>query len=126
VAGLHIQGFVADHVTYRYYADSEDHAIYLVGVLNSSVVNDSIKPWQSEDQQGERDIHRRPFEVCAIPTFDPKNELHNKIVDVAREARLEMLKWKSKIGAMPQRHGRLHERSLTLKSFSLMGWLVSF
>jgi hypothetical protein len=95
---LDIQGFVADFATYRYYADSEDHALYLAGVLNSSIVNEAIKPWQTRGQQGERDITRRPFEVCPIPVFDPKQRLHRKIAEVAGEARAEMLRWRSKIG----------------------------
>jgi type I restriction-modification system DNA methylase subunit len=98
IGQLQLQGFVADHVTYRYYADSEDHALYLVGVLNSAIVNDAIKPYQSQGLQGERDIHRRPFEVCPIPLFDLKNQLHGQIADVARDARVKMLKWKLKIG----------------------------
>jgi hypothetical protein len=95
---LAVSGFVADHVTYRYYADTEDHALYLVGVLNSTVVNEAIKPYQPQGLMGERDIHRRPFEVCSIPLFDPQNALHQEIVKVARDAREQMLKWKSKIG----------------------------
>jgi hypothetical protein len=94
---LSVNGFIADNVTYRYYADSEDHALYLVGVLNSTIVNEAIKPYQSQGLMGERDIHRRPFEVCSIPLFDPPNALHQKIVQVARDAREKMLKWKSKI-----------------------------
>jgi hypothetical protein len=46
---------------------------------------------------GERDIHRRPFEVCSIPLFDPQDTLHQKIVQVARDAREKMLEWKSEI-----------------------------
>jgi hypothetical protein len=95
---LEINGFVADNVTYRYYPHSEDHALYLVGVLNSNVVNEAIKPYQPQGLMGERDIHRRPFEVCPIPMFDPNTQSHRAIVDVARKAREEMLKWKSKIG----------------------------
>jgi len=98
VNGLSIEGFVADFATYRYYADSEEHALYLVAVLNSSIVNEAIKPWQTQGQQGERDITRRPFEVCPIPLFDPKNKLHRQIAQVAREAREKMLNWRSKIG----------------------------
>jgi len=98
IGELLIQGFVADHVTYRYYADSEEHALYLVGVLNSEIVNEAIKPYQSQGLQGERDIHRRPFEVCPIPLFDPKRRLHRQIAGVAREAREKMLKWRLKIG----------------------------
>lgn len=97
VKDLSVRGFIADNVTYRYYADTEDHALYLVGVLNSTIVNEAIKPYQTQGLMGERDIHRRPFEVCSIPLFDPQNLLHQKIVKVAREAREKMLKWKSKI-----------------------------
>ncbi|HEV2386797.1 MAG TPA: N-6 DNA methylase [Candidatus Acidoferrales bacterium] len=97
VGGLTVKGFVADHVTYRYYADTEDHALYLVGVLNTRTVNAAIKPYQSQGLMGERDIHRRPFEVCSIPFFDPRDALHQKIAQVARGAREKMLKWKSKI-----------------------------
>jgi hypothetical protein len=35
---------------------------------------------------------RRPFEVCNIPLFDPKNELHQSIAELARNARKELLK----------------------------------
>jgi hypothetical protein len=94
---LTVSGFIADNVTYRYYADCEDHALYLVGVLNSAVVNEAIKPFQPQGLMGERDIHRRPFEVCSIPTFDPKDALHQKIVEAARSAHAKMLNWKSEI-----------------------------
>lgn len=98
VGQLPIPGFVTDFVMYRYYADTEDHALYLVGVLNTSVVNHSIKPWQTQGLKGERDIARRPFEVCPIPLFDPRNTLHRQIVEVAREAREKMFHWRARIG----------------------------
>src|SRR5207249_9604361 len=66
IGRLSINGFIAENVTYRYYAKTEKEAHYLVGVLNSSVVNEAIKPFQSQGLMGERDIHRRPFEVCNI------------------------------------------------------------
>ena len=98
IGKLPIQGFVADFASYRYYADSEDHALYLTGILNSSVVNEAIKPFQTQGLQGERDITRRPFEACPIPLFDPKGQLHMEIVKVARIAREKMVKWRPKIG----------------------------
>ena len=97
VGQIPIQAFVADHVSYRYYADTEDHALYLVGVLNSTVVNEAIKPYQSQGLKGERDIHRRPFEVCPIPLFNPKNSLHREIAKVAGKAREKVLEWTPKI-----------------------------
>jgi hypothetical protein len=97
INSLRIQGFVTDFVMYRYNADSEDHALYLVGVLNSAVVNEEIKPWQTQGLKGERDIARRPFEVCPIPLFNKQDTLHFQIVLAARRAREKVLHWKSSI-----------------------------
>jgi hypothetical protein len=45
------------------------------GVLNSSVVNKAIKPYQTEGVfHAKRDIHKRPFEVCPIPLCDISNQ----------------------------------------------------
>ena len=84
---LNVKGFVAESVTYRIYTESEQEAQYLVGVLNSTVVNAAIKPYQTEGvYHGKRDIHRRPFEVCAIPEFD-SSPLHLRIAELAATAK---------------------------------------
>jgi hypothetical protein len=88
---LPIKGFIADNVTFRYYAKSQAEAHYLAGILNTSFVNEAIKPFQTQGLLGERDITRRPFEACAIPLFDPKDPLHLKIADLARQCREELL-----------------------------------
>ena len=81
-----VSGFIADNAAYRYYPASLEEGHYLVGALNSDVVNQAIKPYQTQGLWGERDIHRRPFEVCPIPRFDPKNPLHSRIAEVAEDA----------------------------------------
>lgn len=88
---LSINGFVVDSVTYRYYAKSEAEAHYLVGVLNTSFVNEAIKPLQPQGLMGERHVHRRPFEACDIPLFDPANKLHQQIARISAEARAELI-----------------------------------
>lgn len=94
VDGLEIRGFVAESVTYRIYTDTENEALYLTGVLNSTVVNKAIKPYQTEGvYHGKRDIHRRPFEVCPIPEFDPENDTHKEIVKLSRSAKKIVEKW---------------------------------
>ena len=87
-----ISGYVIDSKTYYHYAKTEGEAHYLVGILNSTFVNEAIKPLQPEGLMGARDIHRRPFEACDIPLFDLKNNLHSRIAETAREAREELLK----------------------------------
>jgi hypothetical protein len=68
--------------------------LYLIGVLNSTVVNKAIKPYQTEGvYHGKRDIHRRPFEVCPVPKFDPENTVHRDIVKLSRSAKKIVEKW---------------------------------
>jgi len=97
IAGITIRGFIADYVTYRYYARSEDEANYLVGILNTEFVNEAIKPLQTQGLMGERDITRRPFEACNIPIFDSSNELHREIAALSAAARAELLPFASKM-----------------------------
>jgi hypothetical protein len=74
------------------YATSEDEAHYLVGILNTPSVNQTIKPFQTQGiYHGERDIERRSLEACNIPLFDPENALHREIAQVSAAARAELL-----------------------------------
>jgi hypothetical protein len=91
---LEVSAFVAESVTYRIYTDTEDEGLYLIGVLNSTVVNDAIKPYQTEGvYHGKRDIHRRPFEICPIEVYDSNNALHQQIVALSKLAREKVSKW---------------------------------
>jgi len=90
-------GFVAESVTYYYYPEARDEGNYLVSVLNSDVVNMLIKDFQPQGLFGERHIHRRPFEVCAIPRFDSKNPIHAQLAKLGRECREEMDQYVDKL-----------------------------
>ena len=91
IGAFKIRGFIADSVTYWFATDSEDEAYYLAGVLNSPLINTTIKPFQTQGLMGARDIHRRPFEVCNIPLFDPKDIIHKQIAELAKECRVRLL-----------------------------------
>jgi SAM-dependent methyltransferase len=91
IHGIETAGFFCENIAWRYYARSKDEAHYLVGVLNSRLVNEAIKPYQPQGLMGERHIHRRPFEACNIPLFDSANELQQKIARVAAAAREELV-----------------------------------
>lgn len=88
---LPIRGLIAESVCYRFYAHSEEEALYLCGILNSEIVNEAIKPYQPQGLMGERHVHRRPFEACPIPLFDAKDSLHLRIADLAKECREQLL-----------------------------------
>ena len=97
IGDLHLSGFIADSVTHRIYCRSKLEANYLVGVLNSNIVNDAIKPYQTEGvYHGKRDIYRRPFEVCPIPEFDEGNPTHTDIAKLASDAKHTIQKWPEK------------------------------
>jgi len=87
INSIQVNGFVADAKTYYLYLDSLDHADYLCAVLNSESVMEAIKETMPKGLMGERDIHRRPFEVCEIPLYDPKNELHQRIATIGEICR---------------------------------------
>jgi hypothetical protein len=82
-----VNGFLADGKTYYLYLESQPHADYLTAVLNSEQVMEAIKATMPKGLMGERDIHRRPFEVCEIPLFDPQLELHREIAVLGEACR---------------------------------------
>lgn len=81
-----VRQFIVDTKTYYFSPDSLKEAHYLCAVLNSPYVNESIKKHQSQGLWGERDIHRTPFEACAIPIFDADNPDHLELARLSQEA----------------------------------------
>ena len=79
-------GFIVDHKTYHYSPQTSNEAHYLCAILNSPYVNESIKKHQSQGLWGHRDIHRTPFEACAIPIFDSANPDHLELARLSGEA----------------------------------------
>jgi len=86
VHGRNPQALVVDHKTYSYSAQTSDEAHYLCALLNAPCVDDAIKAYQSAGSFGERDIHRTPFEACAIPPFDAANEKHQALAALSQSA----------------------------------------
>jgi hypothetical protein len=66
-----------------YETDNEMEAHYLCAVLNSSIVDELIKPIQTEGLYGERDIIRRPF-MFSIPKFNPNELIHKRLAELSK------------------------------------------
>jgi len=77
------RGFIADAKTYFYETDNGNEAHYLCAVLNSTIVNEGIKPLQTRGLFGERDIHRRPF-MLPIPKFNSNDPVHLKLAELSK------------------------------------------
>lgn len=73
---------VIDQTLYWRGADSEDEALYYVGLLNSDAINDAIKEFQPEGNFGKRHIHTLPLSL--ISEYDPIDERHAKVVEATR------------------------------------------
>jgi len=70
-----LKGIIIDCTLYSYETNDEDEAYYLSAVLNSTVIDEAIKPAQARGLFGPRHIHKKPFEI-AILKFNPQNSIH--------------------------------------------------
>jgi hypothetical protein len=80
------QALVTEATTYSADFSSADEAHYLCALLNAPSVDEAIKRYQPRGLFGERHIHRRPFEYCAIPPFDAANADHLALASLSRQA----------------------------------------
>jgi hypothetical protein len=69
---------IVDQTLYWAAVETEDEAIYLVGLLNSEAVNDVIKEFQPRGQFGARHVHTLPLGVT--PPFDIDDASHEDVV----------------------------------------------
>jgi hypothetical protein len=77
--------FVIDHKLYYCSCASAEEGHYLASILNSSAVNEAIKPFQSMGLIGERDIHKKVLDL-PFPLFDRKNPIHLKLAEFGKKA----------------------------------------
>lgn len=70
---------IIDQTLYWYLAETEDEAIYITGLLNSSALWEAISDFQPEGGFGKRHIHTLPYKI--IPAFDADNEIHINVVE---------------------------------------------
>ena len=82
---IRLAGVLANHKTYTYDTDIEEEALYLTAMLNSPIIDKLIKPMQSRGLFGERDICKKVLEL-PLPRYNEKNELHRKLVELAKES----------------------------------------
>ena len=73
---------VIDQTLYWYLATSEDEAIYITGLLNSSALWEAISDFQPEGGFGKRHIHTLPYKI--IPEFDAENDAHINVVEATK------------------------------------------
>ncbi len=81
-------GIIADAKAYRFDINDYDEALFISAMLNAPIVDSLIKPMQSRGQWGERDIHKKVFEL-PLPKYDPKNKKHVELISLAKQAQVK-------------------------------------
>lgn len=82
--GLDNRSFVMDYTSYYYATNDVNEAHYLCAILNSSVSNERVKPFQPRGKYGKRDIGIRPF-MLSIPQFDSSNQNHVNLAKLSKD-----------------------------------------
>lgn len=77
------QDLAVDQTLYWKVIPSEDEAWFQVGMLNSHALTEAITPFNPKGSFGERHIHALPYRL--MPPFDPENEDHLRIAELARD-----------------------------------------
>ncbi len=88
INNIKLNGVVFGHTVYRYYTDNFDEACYLCAILNSSILNELVKPMKPPSKGGKRwakHFSKKPLEF-PIPIFDPNNEFHKRLTELGKEA----------------------------------------
>jgi len=77
---------IIESTLYRFFTNSEDEAYYLTAILNSSVLDELIKPMQAKGFTGaERHIHKKPLEF-PISRFNEDDEIHIQLSELGKKA----------------------------------------
>ena len=80
--------FLVDYTLYWASFSNQAEADYIAAVLNASVTNLAIKPFQSTGLLGERDVTKKLLEL-PIPIFNHENKLHVTLADAGEKARIK-------------------------------------
>jgi hypothetical protein len=81
-----VNGIIIHTTLYLYQTNNEDEAHYLTAVLNSSILNELVKPMQTKGAYGPRHFHKKPLEF-PIPRYDFDNQVHRRLSELGKEAR---------------------------------------
>ncbi|MDR2963731.1 MAG: N-6 DNA methylase [Bacteroidales bacterium] len=73
--------FLAESKTYVYHTENKQEADYVAAILNSSILNEQIKDFQTRGLFGPRDVHKKILDVY-FPKFNDLNEHHIQLAEL--------------------------------------------
>jgi SAM-dependent methyltransferase len=110
---------IIDHMLYWTTAQSQDEAAYLVAVLNTPILNDLVRPFQSVGAFGARHFDKYVWQA-AIPLFDTTQPLHRRLVALTAKASEVASKVELADGMGFQAARRLIRQELAIAGISAM------
>ena len=96
---------IVENTLYWIPCDSEQEAAYLLGVINSDVLRDAVKPLMPKGQWGARHVHKHLW-ALPIPRFNPRDALHLEVAaagDAAAEGAARQLEGQEELSSAAAR-----------------------
>jgi hypothetical protein len=90
-------GLFIDHALYYLESNDKDEVYFLTSILNSSEINNAIKPMQARGLFGPHDIHKKIFEL-PIPKFDARNNTHLRLGEIGECCAQKVRDWRDQGG----------------------------
>lgn len=77
--------FIVDHKTYLSNYSNKKEALYISGILNSTIPNLMMKDFQSRGLFGARDVHKKILDIY-FPKFNEEEETHIRLAELSKAA----------------------------------------
>ena len=111
--------YIVDQTLYWYATNSEDEALYLVGLLNSDSITKIISPFQPEGQQGKRHVHT--LAPSSIQPYDAENINHKQLADITQhlidELHSSRIDTNPNLGTLQHRRSKIMSQVVELPSY---------
>ena len=79
---------ILENALYQVTCRDLDEAYYLLAIINSKVMFETVKPLMPKGQFGARDLHKHPWKL-PIPAYDPNDASHADLSRLGRNAATE-------------------------------------
>ena len=108
---------VVDYKLFWVACKDSQEANYLLAIINSSALQEAVRPLMSKGQFGARDLQKHLWKL-PIPEFDPAQELHTEIAEAGAAAATRA---KAKLDEFREKRG--DDLTVTIARRELRAWL---
>ena len=110
-------GIVVDYKLFWVACKNSQEANYLLAIINSSALQEAVRPLMSKGQFGARDLQKHLWKL-PIPEFNPAEQLH---ITIAEAGAAVAAKAKAKLNELREKRG--DKLTVTIARRELRSWL---